>query len=167
MLMLALLSACAHDRRTFGTVIDDTGIELAITRLLRTENEFQTGAHINATSLNGLVLLTGELRDSTQRDRLLEKVREISGVRRTVNEIRFTAPSTLSQRTHDAWLTSKVKTALARDARVDSSRIKVITEAKTVYLLGLLKRSEGQDATAAAQTVGGINRIVQLYEYVD
>jgi osmotically-inducible protein OsmY len=156
----------ANDRRTFGAFVDDQNIELKISSAVDTDARLKD-IHLNATSVNGVVLLTGETLTAEQRDLVLNAVRGLRGVRRTVNEIRVAPVSNGSSRTRDAWLTSKVKTKLLGVEKLEASQVKVVTESATVYLMGLLKKEEAELATSAASDVGGIERIVKLFEYLD
>ncbi|HEY8553947.1 MAG TPA: BON domain-containing protein [Burkholderiales bacterium] len=160
-------AVAAHDRRTVGAFIDDQAIELKAATAIRTDETLAPEVHINVTSMNGIVLLTGEAPTAELRDRVLAKVREIDGIRRVVNEIRIAPPSPLSARTHDGWITAKVKTRLMHTEKIDSTRVKVVTENDVVYLMGLVTRAEGETASAAAAKVGGVARVVKLFEYLD
>jgi osmotically-inducible protein OsmY len=157
----------AHDRRTLGAQVDDETIELKTAAAIKSDEELRRDAHINVTSVNGIVLLSGEAATPELRDRIISKVREVAGIRRTVNEIRVTPPSPFGARAHDTWLTTKVKAKLVRAENLDSTQVKVVTENEAVYLLGLVSRQEAEQATEAARTVGGIARVVKLFEYLD
>lgn len=157
----------AHDRRTFGTVIDDQNIELKMRRYIMQREVLRDNTHVNITSVNGVVLLSGEVQSEQQRNELLTATRAVAGVRRTVNQMTIAPTSSLASRSQDTWLTGKVKARLAGDSRVDSTRIKVVTEAGSVYLMGLVTRQEGADAADAAKIVSGAKRIVKLFEYID
>lgn len=156
-----------HDRRTVGAFIDDAAIELKAKKNIANHKQLDSGVHINVTSMNGVVLISGEASTIELRDLVLTQVRSVEGVRRTVNEIRIGKPSPFSERRRDSWLTSKVKTRLITDSNVDSTRIKVITENANVYLMGLVTRKESEAATERVRSVNGIKRIVKLFEYID
>ncbi|HKQ29951.1 MAG TPA: BON domain-containing protein [Burkholderiales bacterium] len=156
----------ANDRRTMGAQLDDQNIEMKIGSAIGSDERLKD-VHINATSFNGVVLLTGETSSAEQRDLLLAATRNIRGIRRTVNEIRVAPVAPASNRSRDTWLTSKVKTKLLGIEKLDSSQVKIVTENAVVYLMGLLKREEAELATNAATDVGGIERVVKLFEYLD
>lgn len=157
----------AHDRRTLGAFVDDQSIELQAGAALKADETLKHDSHINVTSVNGIVLLSGEAATGELRDRALAHVRSVDGIRRIVNEVRVAPPSTLGSRTHDTWLTTKVKTKLIHTENLDSTRVKVVTENDAVYLMGLVKRREADVATEAVTTVGGVTRVVKLFEYID
>ena len=167
LLLLALLPGCAHDRRSIGSMVDDAAIQLKTTGILTTDTAFKDQAHINVTSQNGIVLLTGEAATAEVRDNFLARVRDIKSIRRIVNEVSIAPPSSLSQRTHDAWITNKLKARLIGTKGLHASSIKVITENSAVFLMGVVNRREGELATEAATQVSGIERVVQLFEYID
>jgi osmotically-inducible protein OsmY len=165
-LLLAILQGCAHDRRTIGSMVDDSAVELKTTGMLTTDPTYKD-AHVNVTSVNGILLLSGETPTSEMRDSLLANVRNIPSIRRIVNEVRVAPPSTLSQRSRDAWITGKVKSRLIGTRGLHSSRVTVVTESTSVFLMGLVSQQESELATNAATNVSGIERVVKLFEYVD
>ncbi len=157
----------SEDGRTFGSMIDDSSIVIEIDSLFSKDENISDRSHINITSINGIVLLTGETPDIDTRNSILNKVRSVKGVKRTVNEIRIGKPSSLSARSNDSWLTSKVKTKLVYDKRIDSTKIKVVSENESVFLLGLISYAEAEYVKEATRSVSGIKRVVILFEYTD
>lgn len=157
----------ASDHRTFGSLIDDANIELKINKMITDHRKLSEAANISVTSVNGVVLLTGQVPDAELRDQVLATARDVKGVRRTINEIAIAPVNKLSDRSRNVWITSKVKTRLISDERIDSTRIKVITENRSVFLMGLVAYQEGEYATQAASNVSGIERVVKLFEYID
>jgi osmotically-inducible protein OsmY len=160
-------AVAAHDRRSVGAFIDDSAIELQVRTAIDADEAMKRDTHINATSVNGIVLLSGEAASGELRDRVLAKVREIGSIRRIVNEIRIASPSSIGSRTHDTWITTKIKTKLIGTEHLDSTRIKVVTEHDAVYLMGIVTRKEAKLATNTATTVDGVTRVVKLFEYLD
>jgi osmotically-inducible protein OsmY len=158
----------ASDRRTVGTVIDDNLIELKINNGIAKDKELRQNAHINVTSMNGVVLLTGEAPTHSMRDRILTIARNTQEVRQVVNEIRIAAKTSLGSRSNDSWLTTKVKTKLLKTRGItDASRINVHVAYSVVYLMGLVSHQEAEAATNAARTTGGVTRVVKVFEYID
>ena len=163
----AASAATAVGRRSAGTVVDDQVVEVKATaRLLRDRTIFES-SHDNATCYNGILLLTGETPTLELRNRAEELVKDIEKVRRIQNELAIVAPSSLLSRSSDAVITGKIKTALGRyDIRV-AARTKVVTENGVVYLMGLLRTDEADAATDIARRIGGVQRVVKIFEYVD
>lgn len=155
-----------QDRRTPGRYIDDEVIELSVLTAIAEDERMARQTHVNVTSFNGLVLLTGEAPGETLRDRVAEIARGTPSVEAVQNEIALRAPSTLVARTSDTLVTAKVKLALLRDEAIRAAQVKVVTERGTVYLMGLLRQDEADRATEAARRVPGVQRVVKVIEYI-
>ncbi|MCZ6525445.1 MAG: BON domain-containing protein [Gammaproteobacteria bacterium] len=160
-------AAMVHDRRTPGTFIEDETIELKAIQAFFTDKEIHEQAHLNATSFNTVVLLTGEAPTEELRQRIVEKVRNIPKVTHVYNEITIAAPSSLMSRSSDTVITTKVKTKLLHDKRTPGTRIKIVTENGVVYLIGLLSRAEADSATEIARHTRGVQKVVKLFQYID
>ena len=156
-----------RDRRTTGSYIDDGLIEAKSKFELLSNPQLKGTTHFNVTSMNGVVLLSGEAPQAQQRTLAVDIVQDIPQVRQVVNEVRVAGKSNLGSRSNDAWLTSKVKVKLFDADNLDATRIKVITESGIVYLLGLVSRIEGDSAAQAARTITGVQRVVKVFEYID
>ncbi len=159
--------AVVHDRRTFGSIIDDQAIELKAGSAIAGDPELRGQTRINVTSMNGIVLLSGEATTIEARDRVLSLVREINGVRRITNEMQIADPSGMGSRSLDSLITSAVKSRLLVSKNTDSTRIKVVTDNQVVYLMGLVTREEGDMAADRATTIDGVTRVVKVFEYLD
>ena len=163
----AATASTAHDRRTTGTMIDDELIENKLLDALHEDTELWDQTHINGTAYNGVLLLTGEAPSETLRQRAAHIGSKLPKVREVHNELRVAAPSSFPSRSSDSWVTGKVKTALLNSDKIDGLRVKVVTEAGVVYLMGLLTRAEADAATDSARRVGGVQRVVKVFEYLD
>ncbi|HSR62210.1 MAG TPA: BON domain-containing protein [Gammaproteobacteria bacterium] len=159
--------AVAHDRRTTGTVIEDQAIELKAIQAFYSDQQINAEAHINVTSYNTVVLVTGEAPTEELRDRIISIVRDIPKVSHVYNEITIAAPSSFVSRSSDSLITSKVKTRLLTLKDFDGTRVKVVTEKGVVYLMGLVTREEGDRATETARKAGGVQKVVKLFQYLD
>lgn len=159
--------AAAHDRRTFGSIIDDQNIELKAGVSIGLDDNIKNLVHINVASVNGIVLLTGEAATIEARDAVLTHVRDVNGIRRITNEIRIAEPSLLSARSEDVLITSAVKARFLVTKGLDPTRVKVITENNVVYLMGLVKHEEGDLAGELAAGIDGVQRVVKIFEYID
>lgn len=165
----ATTASVAHDRRTTGSVVEDQSIKLRIRSALNKDPELSKQAHINITSFNGIVLLSGEAPTSAMHQRAGDIARRAEKVRRVHNELQIAAPSSIMSRTSDSWITTKVKSSLLaiKQKGFDPTRVKVVTENGTVYLMGLVTRSEADAVTEEARKNKGVQRIVKLFEYLD
>ena len=159
--------ATATDRRSAGAVVDDEIIELKALAALRRNDDIAPASHVNATSYNGILLLTGETLNEATRRRITGLVGNIDKVRRVHNELAIAAPSSMLSRSSDSVITAKIKTALGRHSFEIAARTKVVTENGVVYLMGLVRRGEADVSTNIARKIGGVQRVVKLFEYIE
>lgn len=161
----ATAGAMANDRRTSGAFVDDEIIEWKIVDVLGEDEQIRNHTHLNATSYNGVVLLTGEVSDNAMRAKIDTLIRNIDGVRQLHDETTVAAPSSMMSRSGDTWITSKVKTALLTDDTQTGSRTKVVTDKGVVYLMGIVSPQEADKLTDIARRVGGVQKVVKVFEY--
>ncbi len=154
----------AEDRRSNGTYIDDQGIEVKAGNRV---SEKYRDLHINVTSFNRVALLTGEAPNAEAKADVGKIVLSVPGVRLVQNEIAIGPASSVTARSNDTHITSKVKSRFIEQSKFQVNHVKVVTEASVVYLMGLVKRKEGTDAAGIAATTGGVSRVVQVFEYID
>lgn len=156
--------AIGNDRRPAEVVLGDERVE--ITALNRLGQIMSEKAHINVTSYNYNVLLTGEVPDATAKAAAEKTVLQIERVKGVVNELQVGAPSSLQSRGNDTFITGRVKAAFIGPQKFSPLIVKVVTEAGVVYLMGLVTRKEAEDATEIARTVGGVQKVVRVFEYI-
>ena len=132
---------------------------------LHSEPRLKEYSHISATAFNRVLLLVGETKTPELRQRAYELVKIIPNVRRINNAIIIETPLTKSEISKDAWLTTKVKTALLREKGLNSNQIKVITEDRAVYLLGLVTHDQAEIAVNVTRQIEGVAKVVTLFEY--
>ena len=151
-----------EDRRTTGVQIDDEGIEVRAGN--RLSDRFGDKVHINTTSFNRVVLLTGEVPDVATREEVERVVRAVPGVQGVSNELEIAGASSLGARTNDAFITSKVKARFLDARRFNPVHVKVVTESGVVYLLGVVTEQEANDAVDLARTMAGVRKVVKILE---
>lgn len=156
----------ATDKRSARSMVDDQLIESKTKDKIYSEAEVAKKIHVNVTSYNGVVLLTGETLSRSLRTRAINIARQINNVRRVHNEIRVADLTSFGSRTNDSWITSKVKTQMFTAKEFKSSQVKVVTEAGTVYIMGLVTKEAGNQAAEIARNVSGVKRVVKLFEYL-
>ena len=154
------------DRRSVGAQTEDK--EIDVRGESRINDRFGDRAHINVTSFNRNVLLTGEAPDAAAKAQIEKIVREIPNVRGVVNEIQVAGVSSYTSRGNDSYLTSKVKARfIDTSGGFSANHVKVVTEGSVVYLLGLVTRKEAEAAVEIARTTGGVQKVVRVFEYKD
>ena len=154
----------ATDRRTTGSQVEDEGIELKVASAIR--QELGDNVHLNVTSFNKRVLLTGEVRTQALKERAEKLAQSQENVGDIVNDLAVTLPSSLTQRSKDTIITGQVKAAFldAQDLQVNT--IKVVTERGIVYLMGRVTAREAKRATDVARTIGGVTKVVRVFEEI-
>ncbi len=151
------------DRRQPDVMASDERIEIQIGH--RLSDQFKT-AHINTISYNKMVLLTGEVANAAAKAQAEKIAQSISEVRSVVNELQIGPASSFGNRGNDSFISGKVKAAFISHAKFQPNHVKVITEGGVVYLLGLVTRGEAETATEIARTVGGVQKVVRVFEYI-
>jgi osmotically-inducible protein OsmY len=152
------------DRRTSGTQLEDQEIELKAVN--RARELVGDAGHVNATSYNRLVLLTGEVPTEADKAAVEQSVTRIENVRTVVNELAVMGASSLGARSNDTLLTTKVKTSLIDAKDVFANSIKVVTERGTVYLMGIVTEREANRATDLARSVAGVQKVVRVFQVI-
>ncbi|WP_191486119.1 BON domain-containing protein [Pseudomonas sp. FEN] len=154
--------------RTLGSKIDDSLIDTKVAvNVAKADPGLETGSHIVVTSYNGIVLLAGQTPREDLKAKAEQAAAAVQRVKKVNNELQVIEPSSLAARSNDSWLTTKIKAQMLTDNSIPGSRIKVVTENGIVYLLGLVTQAEGTRATNLVQGVGGVQKIVKLFEYID
>jgi osmotically-inducible protein OsmY len=152
------------DRRSTGAQLDDETIE---TKAAHDANaQWGDRIHLNVTSFNGIVLLTGEAPDRATYDAIGTLVKGIYKVRTVQNEMVIAPNTPMSSRTNDTYITSKVKTRFVEENRFPANRVKVVTERQVVYLMGMVTHKEGDDASQIAAMTSDVVRVVKVFEYI-
>lgn len=152
----------ATDRRTSGTQIEDQAIELKSTS--RIKEAIGDRGHISTTSYNRLVLISGEVPSEADKAAVEQAVSRVENVRSTVNELGIMGSTSLTSRSNDAVLTSKVKASLLDAGDVSSNAFKVVTERGTVYLMGRVTEREAARAAEVARGVSGVQKVVRVFD---
>ena len=152
------------DRRSSGAQVEDEAIELKAASRLR--EAVPAEAHVSVTSYNRTVLLTGEVPTEAARATAEQTVARIDNVRATVNELAVMGSTSVSARSNDSILTSKVKGALVDAKDVQASAVKVVTERGTVYLMGRVTEREANRAAEVARGTSGVGRVVKVFEII-
>lgn len=158
-----------HDRRTSEALLIDERIEINAGLELNAHDEIRDRCHFNVTAYNGKVLLTGEAPTKELRDKIINIIRVLSGVKLVHNEMVIAEPTSFGSRSNDALITTKVKTALSEIRNLpgfDATRVKVVTENGAVYLMGLLHAKEGNVAAEIARRINGVKKVVKVFEYI-
>ena len=152
------------DRRTLGAQTEDKAI--AVKGESRMQSITGDAGHVNVTSFNRRVLLTGEVRDEAMKNAVEREVRNIAGVESVANELIIAGPASYTSRSNDALITTKVKASLVDMKTISAASFKVVTENGTVFLMGRVTQREGTVAADVARGVSGVQKVVKLFDYI-
>ena len=152
------------DRRPAETILTDEGIELRTETRINEKYAFKV--HINATSFNRMLLLTGEVPTEAAKLEAEQLARGVPNVRSISNELAVAGSSGLGGRSNDSYITSKVKARFVDANKFVTSHVKVVTEAGIVFLLGIVHQAEADAAVEIARTTAGVQKVVRVFEVV-
>jgi osmotically-inducible protein OsmY len=153
----------AADRRATGAQVDDEGIELRAVN--RVSERFGDKVHVNITSYNRSVLITGEVPNGNTKNEIEKIVTGMTNVRSVTNDLQVASGTSLSSRAGDATITGKVKARFVDANRFNVFHVKVVTENSVVYLMGIVTETEAAAAAEVARTTSGVRKVVKVFEY--
>ncbi len=154
----------ATDRRTTGAVVEDEGIELRAGNRIR--EVLGERGHVNVTSYNRQVLLTGEVPSAQDRSQVEQILAGVDNVRHIINELAVLGNSTLNQRSSDALVSGRVKASLVDAQDLSANAFKIVTERGTVYVMGRVTPREAKRATEVISGVSGVQKVVRILETI-
>ncbi len=154
----------AHDRRSTGGQTDDETTEWKAAQ--RVPEKYKAFSHLNFTSYNRRVLITGEAPNDEAKAAIEAEVRKIDGVREIYNELGIGPVSSLGSRSTDSFIDSKVKARLVDSNQISANHVKVVTERAIVHLMGIVNDREAKVAVGVARTTSGVKKVVNLMEIV-
>ena len=157
-------SLVATDRRSSGTQIDDQSIELKSGTRVR--EVLGDRGHVNVTSYNRMVLLSGEVPTEENKAAVEQAVAKVDNVRSVFNELSVQTASSLSNRSNDALVTSKVKATLVDAGDISANAFKVVTERGNVYLMGRVTEREAERASDLTRSISGVQKVVRVLEVI-
>jgi osmotically-inducible protein OsmY len=155
----------ARDRRGVSVYWDDNKIEFDIRGSISDQKEIQN-ENVSVTVFNGIVLLTGEVPDQRDIDKILDLAKAHKGSQQVINRLELAGKTNLTSRANDGWITTRVKTAMATSGALDPTRVKVVTERANVYLMGLVTPAEAEAAVQVTRSVSGVVRVIKVFEYI-
>jgi osmotically-inducible protein OsmY len=154
----------ATDRRSLGAQADDKLIAPRVDK--RISEALSDRAHVNVNSFNRKVLLTGEVPDQASKDKAEEIARSVDNVSSVVSDLEIGGMTPATARNNDAYLTAKVKAQLVSRKDIFANAYNVVTEKSIVYLMGRVTREEGDRAAEIAREVGGVQKVVKVFDYI-
>ena len=156
----------ATDPRTAGTQVDDTTLNSRMGMKLKNNGPQFIGARIVSSTYGGDIILTGQA-NSEQIEKAESLAYEVEGVKKVYNQIRVGQPVSAGTITNDTWITTKVKSQLILNAKTKARNIKVVTENREVFLIGIVTPEDGKAAAQLASKVDGVKKVITLFTYIE
>ena len=154
-------------KRTLGTRLDDRRTQSLAKRNIRAADPELDKAHLDVTSFNSVMLITGQVASEELVNAASRAVEGMRHVKQVHNELEVAGPTSFLARTNDISLTTKIKSSMMISSETDANRIKVVTENGVVYLLGLLTREEAEAAVRLTRKTFGVQKIIKVFEYIN
>lgn len=144
----------------------DQYVTLRAYQAMDIDSDHFKNANINISTFNNVVLLTGQVPESWQKTESEQIVRKVAKVDDVYNLLDVGPPTTQWDRTADTWITTKIKAKLLVAQDIDATQIKVITERRKVFLMGILKPDDAEVAVNAARSTDGVQEVVKIFSYI-
>ena len=161
-------TSIALDKRTTGNYVEDQNIKMKFGYLYDENELFNDKSHINVTSYNLQILITGEVENEKQKQALSQIARSVKNIRHAYNEAVIAPVTSYSSRSNDSYLTAKIKTSVFTNINeLEGAQVKVVTENGSVFLMGLVTKKQGRQITEIARTTQGVKKVIKLFEYTD
>ncbi len=154
------------DRRSFSKQIDDHRIEFTAYNELAKQKSITQNSNVHVVSVNGSVLVFGQAPNTYLSDLAIKTIQDLPDIVVIHNQIRIGSNIAVSTQSNDAWLTSKIKSAILASDEVNSKDIKVVTENSEVFLLGLVTKEEAEVVVEITRNISGVNRVFKAFEYI-
>ena len=161
----AATGAVAADRRTSGIYVEDQNIEFKAAKKMLTN--LGENAHVNVTSYNRNVLLTGEVPDQAAKVKAESLLKEIENIRVVTNDLVVGPKTSIGSRSQDTFITSKIKSKFVTENQFPANYVKIVTENSVVYLIGLVNKTEADAATEIARNTDDVTKVVKVFEYIN
>lgn len=160
-------TSVAVDNRTVGTQLNDQQIELEAHSKLSKQASLDKNTNIQVISVNNVALVVGQAPTEHLRDEVIKVINNVQGIQKLQNQIRIGNIISITTKSNDLWLTSKVKTALFGSDHLEATNIKVVTENGEVFLMGLVTEAQANAAVNVARNISGVNRVFKMFEYLE
>lgn len=155
----------AVDNRTVGTQIDDSTLDIRVTHQLGTDKKLWEASNLSVVVQEGQALIIGQTPTPAMRQHITELALQVKGIKKVLNEVRLAPPSSLSQRSRDTWITTKIKTKIYAN-KIQPGHIKVITENSEVFLIGVVNQQQADKAVNIARHVDGVTKIIKFFKII-
>ena len=160
------VATMSNDRRSAGEMIDDKTLNFNLSNIVR-KDAILEDMHINFMVYNKAVLMLGEAPSIEARDYLEKQIKQkIPKIRKFINEVSVMPNSSYLSRAKDGIITVQVDALFLDQEVFHPTHVRVITERKTVYLMGSVTKREAEHATNLATKAKNVDKVVKLFNYL-
>lgn len=157
--------AIVYDKRNMKTMAQDRDMASRVLKEISSDPQLKEETHITIATFNHLMLITGQASTEDLRNRIYQIANKAPHLKRVYNEVTIEPPTSASTQAKDAWITTKVKSAMLAEKGLSSTQIKVVTENSVVYLMGLVTHNQADLSAEVASKVSGVSKVVRIFEY--
>lgn len=165
---IAISSAQAvYDRNNIQKKLDDNYTTMQAYREIYLKTDEYKDTHVAISTFNDSIIITGQTPQLQQKQQITHLVKNLAGEKKVYNFAELASPSSALTRASDTWITSKIKAKLIATNNIDPSKIKVVTENGTVFLMGIVPREDAETAIDIAQNTSGVQSVVKIFSYLE
>ena len=160
------VATMSNDRRSAGEIIDDKTLNFNLSNIVR-KDAILEDMHINFMVYNKAVLMVGEAPSAEARDYLEKQIKKKTPkMKNLINEVAVIPNSGYLSRAQDGIITVQIDALFLNQEIFHPSHVRVMTERKTVYLMGSVTKREAEHATNLATKAKNVDKVVKLFNYL-
>ena len=158
----ASVGVAVAQERAVGAAVDDVTITFRIKdEFLNADNELF--GSISVGTVEGRVLLAGNVREPDDRVEAVRIAWQVPGVREVFNEIEVRDRGSIIDYLKDVRISTELRFKLLTDRDISAINYSVETVNGVVFLMGIAQSEEELErATGHARNIGGVQRVVSF-----
>jgi len=156
-----------YDRHNIQKKFDDNFTSMQAYRAIYLKTDKYKNTNISVATYNDSVIITGQTPEIAQKNEITQLIKNLANDRKVYNFAEIASPSSFLTRASDTWITSKIKAKLIATNNIDPTKIKVVTENGTVFLMGIIPREDADTAVDIAQNTSGVQSVVKIFSYLE
>ena len=156
----------AYGHHDIQNTVQDNMLAVHVDREVHWYTNKYKESNVAVSVFNNRVVLTGQVPSQELHDELTPLVKKVPGVTEVYNLTAISNPVSSLTQLSDSWITTKIKTHIIAEIELDPSKIKVITENGTVYLIGIVFPDDAEIATEIASSTSGVQDVVKIFSYL-
>ena len=160
------VATMSNDRRSAGEILDDKTIDFNLSSIVRKDTILED-MHINFMVYNKAVLMAGEAPSTEAREYLEKQIKKNAPkMKQLINEVEVMPNSSYLSRAKDGIITVQIETLFLNQEVFHPTHVRVMTERRTVYLMGSVTKREAEHATNLTTKAKNVDKVVKLFNYL-